>query len=633
MHLPELGSPLKEEHIKFLEAFAKSCRQSIVRMVTNAQSGHPGGSLSSLDYLAMIYAMRICLTNERVIVSHGHISPAVYSVLAELNVIPKEDVIQNFRKPVDLYEGHVNRKIQGVHFGTGPLAVGGSVASGCALADKLSDNSELTFLLMGDGENQEGQAYEMMNFANKYKLSNLVLFIDYNEVQLTDSLEEIMPLNIAGHYKASGWDVIELDGHDFQAMWAAIAESQKSENPTLLLGKTVMGKGVSFMEETGKAKQSDWHGKAPKPDVADAALVDIELSEDEMQTLLTGLVDLPKNIKTNEDADMDLNKVVQAGEPVLYDLDTFTDCRSAYGDALLDLANNNPHVVALTADVAGSVKTTGVKNNIPERHIECGIAEQHMVSVSGGLSIQGYVPFCSTFGAFMSSRAKNQARVNDLNECNVKMVATHCGLSVGEDGPTHQAIDDISSFSGFFHTRVLEPADPNQCDRMIRFVAQEYGNFYVRMGRSKLPIISKTDGSAPYYDKDYAFEAGKADVLREGSRGTIIAAGPMVIRAIEAAEKLGGDIEVIAVSSFIPFDAATIVESVKKTGRLVTVHDHNVDTGLAHYVRRAMEEAGLSVPAKHLGVDHYQLSGTADELYKLAGLAVEDISESLHSLL
>ncbi len=637
MNLPQLNESLNDQQLRFLDLFSRSCRRSILEMVTQAQSGHPGGSLSALDFLALIYAMRVTETNERVVVSNGHISPAVYSVLAELEAIPKDDVIRLFRKPEDYYEGHVNRKVNGVHYGTGPLGVGASVAAGIATAQKLKASDaagldELCFLVMGDGESQEGQCYEMMNYAAKYELGNLLLFVDYNDVQLTDSLDEIMPLNLKGYYEAAGWHVQEVDGHDFQALWSALSKAAAvKDKPSVILGKTIMGMGVDFMEATGREKKADWHGKAPKHEDTEAAVKNIALSEEEERFLKDTITALPKNIHTPKDPTEDFKTQIDAGEPMINGPEVTTDCRGAYGKALLDLAKRNPEVVALTADLAGSVKTDGVKKEIPERHIEVGIAEQHMVSCSGGMALEGLVPFCSTFGAFMSSRAKDQARVNDINETNVKMVATHCGLSVGEDGPTHQAIDDISSFSGFFHTQVLEPADPNQCDHIIRYIASHYGNVYVRMGRAKIPVITKEDGS-PFFDANYEFKPGKADVLRSGSKVTLVASGPMVERALQAAEKLGGDVEVIAVSSFFPFDHGTIMDSLRKTGAVVTVHDHHVDTGLAHYVRKTIVDSGLSVKMKALGVDHYQLSGTSDELYELAGLGVDHIVEAAQSV-
>jgi transketolase len=232
----------------------------------------------------------------------------------------------------------------------------------------------------------------------------------------------------------------------------------------------------------------------------------------------------------------------------------------------------------------------------------------------------------------MTSRAKDQARVNDVNETNVKMVATHCGLSVGEDGPTHQAIDDVSSFAGFFHTPLLEPCDPNQCDRMIRYVAANHGNFYVRMGRAKTPVLLGEDGK-PFFGGSYEFKPGRADLLRQGKRATVVASGAMVTYALRAVEALGGDIDLIVVSSFLPFDSEAIVASAKKTGRLVTVQDHNIHTGLGSFVERALFEAGLAVPLVKLGVREYQLSGTADELYEKAGMSQRHIEEALKELI
>lgn len=619
-----------DEKLAFYKAFAKSCRRSILRMVTQAQSGHPGGSLSCIDYLTVLYLERVAASNEVVVVSNGHISPAVYSILAELGCIPKERVLATFRQAEDIYEGHVNRKVSGVWYGTGPLGIGTSVATGFALANRLQNKDEYVFLLFGDGESQEGQVYEMMNFAAKYQLGHLIAFVDANDVQLSDALHAIMPMNIPGHFEAAGWHVQEVNGHDLQALWSAVETAMGvKDKPSLIIGKTIMGKGVDFMEKAGREKKADWHGKAPKKDDAERVLRDLVLSPEESTILAKGLAAHSVNIHTPDQA---TPMEVKIGEARNYEASDMTDCRSAYGAALLDLAALNPHVVALTADLSESVKTDGVKKAFPERHIECGVAEQHMVSTSGGLSLRGLIPFCSTFGAFMTSRAKDQARVNDVNETNVKMVATHCGLSVGEDGPTHQAIDDVSSFSGFMHTQIFEPADPNQCDRIIRYVASHAGNVYVRMGRAKVPVITKEDGK-PFFAGDYQWEPGKADLIRKGTRATVVASGPMVAYALKAVENLGGDMDVIAVSSFIPFDSKTIVESAKKTGRVLSIQDHHARTGLGSFVEQALFEAGVCVPLKKMGVIGYQLSGSAEALYVKAGLSVLDIEKALKELL
>ena len=319
---------------------------------------------------------------------------------------------------------------------------------------------------------------------------------------------------------------------------------------------------------------------------------------------------------------------VKTGEPNVYQADELTDCRSAYGKALLDLAQNNTNVLASTADLGGSVMTKFVKAELPDQHIEFGICEQNMVSTCGALSLDGYIPFCSTFGAFMSSRAKDQARVNDINGTNVKMVSTHCGLSVGEDGPTHQSIDDMGSFLGMFNTHVVEPADPNHCDRIIRYAASHYGNFYVRMGRHKIPTLTKEDGSI-FYDKNYAYEYGKCDLYRSGDGVTIIASGPMVSEAMKAREESGGNAEVVIVSSPKQFDDV-LKAYLQKTGKAIVVEDHNGLSGFASQVAKYAIEEGITL-SKLIDISpkEYQLSGKPAELYASAGIGSQAIKEAL----
>ena len=632
MNIPKLDSELTPDHISFLEAFSKSCRHSLLAMVSRAQSGHPGGSCSSLDYLAMLYAFVLSQTGEKVITSHGHISPAVYSVLAEMKYIPKEEVIKDFRRIGSIYEGHVTRHVPGVWFGTGPLGVGVSAATGFAAGEYFKDSGETVYALMGDGEAQEGQVYEMMHFANKYKQNNFVVFVDYNRVQLTDSLEETMPIDIKATFTAAKWNVIEVNGHDYAAMWKALAEAKASDKPTVIIGETIMGKGIELLEKDGRDLKSTWHGKSPKPEETEEILKDLVLNEEERNLVNEFLGEIKWQPEKPEFTPLLAEMEIDTGEPIQYEAGTMGDCRGAYGKALTDLAKKNKNVVALVADLRGSVKTDGVANEVPKQHIEVGIAEQHMVSCAGGLSLNGYIPFCSTFGAFMSSRAKDQARMNDINQTNVKMVATHCGLSVGEDGPTHQAIDDMGSFLGMFNTMIVEPADPNQTDKIIRYVASHYGNFYVRMGRHKVPMVTKEDGSI-FYDENYKFEYGKSDLIREGSDVTIIASGSMVTEALKAIEGVKDiSVELIAVSSCKKFDQ-TVLDSVKKTGKVITVEDHNIYSGLGSQLARVLEEKGISpVKFEMMGVREYQLSGKVNELYAKAGIASEDIVKLAGSL-
>ncbi len=627
---PKIGEPLTEEHINFLNVLSKSCRNAIVAMTTNSQSGHPGGSCSVIDYLSLLYAFVISQTGEDVVVSNGHVSPAVYSILAEMGYIDRAEVIQSFRKDGSVFEGHITRHVPGVHYGTGPLGIGVSAAAGLAHTEKLNGKNRRVFALVGDGECDEGQVYEMMHYVSKYKLNNYTLFVDYNQVQLTDSLEVVMPINLKAIFASANWNVIEVDGHDFAALWGAIASSAQSDRPTVIIGKTIMGKGVSFMEPDGAVHKSTWHGIAPKPEQAEAELSGPLKITDEEKNLLdefrTQVKWHPKNPGEYDIDSLTPISEINTGTPAVLEAGTKADCRSAYGKALLDLAKLNDNIIAMTADLGGSVKTSVMQKEFPGRVLEVGIAEQHMVSLAGGMSLAGKIPFASTFGAFMSSRAKDQARVNDINRTNVKMVSTHCGLSVGEDGPTHQAIDDMGSFLGMFNTQILEPADANQTDHIIRFIASHYGNFYVRMGRHKFEVVLKEDGT-PFYDSDYQFEYGKADHLRQGDKVTVVAAGSMVSIAVTVADKLK-NIDLLAMSSLKQVDRDALAASLKKTGKLVTIEDHNPHSGWASQINKAVAELGLAVKIRNLAVDAYQLSGTSMELYDAAGIGAKDLEET-----
>ena len=383
-----------------------------------------------------------------------------------------------------------------------------------------------------------------------------------------------------------------------------------------------MGKGVPFMEKEGKADKATWHGKTAKPDEAARALEALKLSATEQEMIQSFKKTIAWRPKKPSFPSVGSSVKIRTGKSIVYTPDVLTDCRSAYGAALTDLAKNNKHIIALTADLTESVKTDGVKKAFPARHIDVGIAEQHMVSCAGGLSLSGFIPFASTFGAFMTSRAKDQARVNDINQTNVKMVATHCGLSVGEDGPTHQAIDDMGSMLGLLNTMVMEPADPNHCDRLIRFAASHYGNMYIRMGRHKIPVLTKEDG-AVFFDESYHYYYGRCDVLRAGSDMTIAASGSTVAEALAAVALLKEKnitAELIIVSSPKQFDN-TLKQSLLKTKKLLTVEDHNTFSGVGSQLLRFVADKHIPLDQTALlGVDAYQLSGKADELYRAAGI-------------
>lgn len=644
MQIPRIGESLQKEQEDFLKIFAKDCRWMILKMLQKAESGHPGGSLSSIDFLTVLYALIISQTGEKIVISNGHITPAVYSVLAALDYVDRAALLSTFRAAGSIFEGHVARCVPGVWYGTGPLGIGLSAACGFALAEKMQKTGRKVFGVLGDGEADEGQIFEMMNFAAKNRLNNLIVFCDFNGVQLTDALEKIMPVNITGHFQAAGWRVIEVDGHDYRDIWRGISGAYEGATeaagagddgkPVLIMARTVMGKGVDFMETEGLAHRATWHGKAPSAEQVEKVIGNFVLTADERK-LIEEFAGQVKWKPEQPVLEWPEKNSLNPGQAVLYPAEELTDCRTAYGKALKDLADVNPQILALTADLRGSVMTKYLAEAYPDRHIECGISEQHMMTLAGGLSLAGYVPFVSTFGVFMTSRAKDQARVNDVNNTNVKMVATHCGLSVGEDGPTHQAIDDAGSFLGLFNTKVIEPADPNHTDRMIRYIATHDGNFYVRMGRHKIPVITGEDG-LPFYGIDYVYEYGKTDLLRAGTGVTVVAVGSMVHEALEAWKLMaarGKSFELIAVSSIKQFDR-TVLESIKKTGRVVTVEDHNAKSGLYSQLATFILGEGLKVSLfESLAVNSYQRSGKYEDLYAATGLNAENVLKYLDKII
>lgn len=631
MKNPRIGARLTRKHLKVFRALAKDSRGMILDMVIRAQSGHPGGALSSVDFLTLLYAGIIAYTGEKLVISNGHISPAVYSVLSQLGVVDKEEVLKGFRAVGSDFEGHVSRLVPGIPYGTGPLGVGLSVACGMAWAEKQNKTAKKVFAVMGDGESQEGEVYEMMNYAGFNKLDNLIVVCDDNGVQLSGGVHEILDNNIAGHFEAAGWKVFSANGHDYARIWTSLGKAYKVKGqPVLILAKTVMGKGVKFMEQEGLARRATWHGKAPAEELVSPLRKKFDLSKREkllLEEFRKSVLWKPKKPETPWPA----KSFVKIGKPRLYNKEDLLDCRTAYGNALLDLVKLNSKVVAMTADLRGSVKTDLVADEFPEKHIECGIAEQHMVAMAGGLSLSGVIPFASTFAVFMTSRAKGQVRLNDINNTNVKMVATHAGVSNSPDGPTHHAIDDMGSMLGLLNTKVIEPADPNQTDRIIRYVAANNGNFYVRMGRQPLPVIRDLAGK-PYYGLNYSYRYGRCDLIRKGRGVTVVAIGAGVNEALKAWEKMNfmkKPFDLVAVSSIKKFDK-TLLDSLKRNAKVLTVEDHNLYSGLYSQVAILAAEKGISF--KHfggLGIKKYMTSGLVEELYRSAGINSRNIIKYL----
>ncbi|MCS7201693.1 MAG: transketolase [Dictyoglomus sp.] len=621
---------IEKDILEYLKGLAHKCRGDILKMTTLAGSGHPGGSMSSIEmYLTLFFFANVDPKNprnpdrDRIIISHGHTSPGVYSALGNLGFFDIDKAIAYFRLAGSMFEGHVERYVPGVEWSTGNLGQGLSAGCGMALSARLLKKDFHVFVVMGDGEQQKGQISEARRFAVKYNLSNLTVLIDYNKLQLSGPLSSIMPQNIKENYLSDGWEVIEVDGHDFQDIYQGIRKAISDGKPTAILAHTVMGKGVSFMEN-----KFEFHGRALKIDEYKKALEELGIEDD-----LEKYRKMREEFKSGEKHVIEIEPVnIDTGEPFTYTPDVKIDNRSSFGKALKNLAELNigkegrTPIAVFDCDLVESVRTHEFEKVAPDNFFEGGIQEHNTATIAGALSTQGVLTFFADFGVFGVDETYNQHRLNDINFTNLKVVVTHCGLDVGEDGKTHQCIDYIGLPRNLFGFKIIVPADANQTDRVIRYIAKEKGNFLVAMGRSALPIITDENGN-PFFGGDYKFIYGKMDKIRDGDKGAIITMGSMVFRAVQAWEKLkemGIKVKVFNFSTPKEIDWDSLKEAVD-TGLVITYEDHNVHTGIGSIIGNAIAEKGFKVKFIKLGVKEYGASGKPDDLFKLQGLDVNSL--------
>jgi transketolase len=625
-------SSLSDEWQQKLTEMARQARGHILKMTTVAGSGHPGGSMSSIDlFLTLYHLANVDPQNpwrddrDRIVVSHGHTSPGVYAALASAGFFDIGPALYGFRQAGSPFEGHVEQSVPGVEWDTGNLGQGLSVGVGKALYGRLSGQPFHTWVLMGDGEQQKGQIAEARRMAVKFGLTGLTAVVDYNRLQISGRIDEVMPQDIEKGWASDGWRVLTIDAHDFGQIYHAFREaSLDTTMSVMILARSVMGKGVSFMEN-----DEGYHGAALKPDKIGAALIELGAIENDIDTLKTkrgqGVVpafDIPPRPHPE----------VIAGTPITYEPEDKSDNRSAWGRALVSVAEANrgkdDFVMAVfDNDLAGSVKTKGFAEKYPDRFFQCGITEHSTAVTAGALSAEKALSIWADFGVFGVDETYNQARLNDINHTNLKIVCTHSGINVGEDGKTHQCIDFFGLLNSTYGWKVITPADPNQTDRVIRYMLTTPGNFAVMMGRSVIPIVTREDGR-PYFGDDYVYRYGRMETIRRGEDVALVCAGNILFIGLEARQMLsaeGEDITLVSVSDWSdlhPEDLAMLAEH----RQVVTLEDHNVKTGLGSAIAAAMFEAGHSTPFLKLGVDRYAPSGKPDELYRTLGLDAASVA-------
>ncbi len=623
---------LPDEEEKRLRELSRTCKGDILKMTNIAGSGHPGGSISSLDIYLVVFSYARIFPEEplredrdRIVVSHGHTSPAVYAVLGRLGFFSIDEAIATFRKAGSIFEGHVERIIPGVEWSTGNLGQGLSAGCGFALAGKVRGMDYHTFVLMSDAEQVKGQVSEARKFAKKFGLDNITVVIDYNNKQISGAFMDIMPMDIRANYEADGWKVLEVDGHNYKELYSAIKKAvEDTSAPYAIIANTVMGKGISFMED-----DEQYHGRALKEEEMLKALAELNVENDREKYRK---IRESTQIKEKTESCRRYSINLDVGTPATYTPEDKVDNRSAFGKALLDLGRRNcgvegrTPIIVFDCDLMDSVRTRWFSREFPDYFFEMGVQEHNTATVAGATSVCGVISVFADFGVFGIDEVYNQQRLNDINCTNLKLILTHLGIDVGQDGKTHHCIDYIGLIRNLYHFKLIIPADANQTDRAVRYALSRYGNYAIGMGRESQPIITDENGT-PIFGGDYVFEYGKMDVVAEGSDATILSYGNMLHRAIKASRILkeeGIKVRVVNVPCVLDPEIEKVIEWGRK-GPVIVYEDHNIRSGLGSIVADMLMEKRACIPLIKMGVKRYAPSGSPEELYKVEKLSVEDL--------
>ncbi|HKC92892.1 MAG TPA: transketolase [Nitrospira sp.] len=618
------ASTLSQEQLNALHNAATDLRIESVRSTSAAGSGHPTSCCSAADIVAALFfsVMRYdpknpkAPNNDRFVLSKGHAAPLLYAAWAEAGLFPKQDLLKLRTLHSDL-EGHPTPRLPFVDMATGSLGQGLPVGVGLALNAKYVDKVDYrTYVLMGDGESVEGSNWEAMEIAHQKQLDNLCAIVDVNRLGQSDPtiLQHDMEAYRA-RWSGFGWHALIVDGHDLSAILSAFQEAARTKHtPTVLLAKTLKGKGISFVED-----QPNWHGK-PLPQGAETQKAIDELSRQLKPNGTAPKIPRPSPISITRPA-------ISPLPAPSYRIGESAATREAFGVALEALGTVNPLVVALDADVKNSTYSEKFGKKFPDRFFESFIAEQNMLGAAGGLAACGKVPFVSTFAAFFT-RAYDFIRMAAISQSNIKLVGTHVGVSIGEDGPSQMGLEDIAMMAAQPGVTVLYPSDGTCTYRLVEAAANHKGMVYIRAGRPKSPIL---------YGPDERFQIGGSKVLRQSATDalTIVAAGITLFEALKAYDHLkaaGISLRVIDLYSIVPIDRTTLLESARNTqNRILTVEDHYAHGGLGDAVLDAVATEGIKV--HKLAVRAIPHSGKPDELVNHYGIGARSIVEAAKDII
>jgi transketolase len=604
--------------IELLKGIANQLRIHSIEATTAAGSGHPTSCCSAADIVSTLFfgQMRYdaknphFYNNDRFILSKGHAAPLLYAAWAENGFIPIPELL-TLRQFTSELEGHPTPRLAFVDVATGSLGQGLGVGVGMALAARLDNLDYNTYVLMGDGEIAEGAVWEAASLAGVYKLNNLIAIVDANRLGQSEATAFGHNIGVyRDRFEAFGWRVEDIDGHDIEEIAEVLGGVGLDDKPLAIIAKTYKGAGISFLQD-----KDGWHGKTLNKEEAAKAIAELAPSAK------SGLgVVIPAPNKLSEPA----NTVPASYPSINYNLGDKIATREAYGTALARLGDADQRIVALDGDTKNSTFADKFFKKFPNRSTECYIAEQNLVAVAVGFGARGKVPFASTFAAFFT-RAADQIRVAGISQSNIKLVGSHVGVSIGEDGPSQMALEDLAMMRAVVGSTVLYPSDAVSTEKLLEEMAKIKGVCFLRTSRPKTPVI---------YGNDEKFPVGGAKVLREGDKVTIVGAGVTLFEALKAADALkaeGVNVTVIDAYSIKPLGKAVILAAAKKTGNtVITVEDHYSEGGLGDAVAGELSSEGIKVhKLAVVGIPH---SGKAEELLAKFGIDAAAITKKVKSL-
>ncbi|XP_020836126.2 transketolase [Phascolarctos cinereus] len=554
-------------------------------------------------------------SNDRFVLSKGHAAPILYAVWAEAGFLPEAELL-NLRKITSILDGHPVPKQAFTDVATGSLGQGLGAACGMAYTGKYFDKASYrVYCLLGDGEVSEGSVWEAMAFAGFYKLDNLVAIFDVNRLGQSDPapLQHHMEV-YQKRCESFGWDVIVVDGHSVEELCKVF--DQGKHKPLAVIAKTYKGRGISGVED-----KEAWHGKPLPKNMAEQVIEEIY---SQIQSKKKILATLPK-----EDAPTVNITNIRMPSPPNFKLGDKLATRKAYGMALAKLGNASDRVIALDGDTKNSTFSELFKKEHPDRFIECFIAEQNMVSIAVGCATRDRtVPFCSTFAAFFT-RAFDQIRMAAISESSINLCGSHCGVSIGEDGPSQMALEDLAMFRSIPNGTIFYPSDAVATEKAVELAANTKGICFIRTSRPDNAVI---------YNNNENFQVGQAKVVLKSKddQVTVIGAGVTLHEALAAAEQLKKEkinIRVLDPFTIKPLDKKLILDSARAThGRVLTVEDHYYEGGIGEAVAAALVgEPGITV--SRLAVSNVPRSGKPAELLKMFGIDKDAIVQAVKAAL